>query len=137
MRKPAAIHWVATFLWLAAGIAFAVGVSLQFPGTVLDRMWRLNPPAYATFHPAARLAGGALFALSLAVGATAGGFSRCRPWAWWAAAAIFATSAAGDLCSLAAGGGLFRTISGAAISTAFLLLLFRRDVRDSIGSERR
>ncbi|HEY0786936.1 MAG TPA: hypothetical protein VGD62_13795, partial [Acidobacteriaceae bacterium] len=65
MSRPVSITAVATFLWIATGIAIAVGTALLFPGTFLDRMWEYNRPAHAAFQTMGRVLGAAFIALGI------------------------------------------------------------------------
>lgn len=62
-NRPRGVSVVAIFLFAATIIAFVVGSSVLFPGTLLDRLWKLNPPAHACFRSSGQDIGGiALFA---------------------------------------------------------------------------
>src|SRR6516225_1563300 len=99
-QRPTTIPVVAAFLFVAAGIAVIVGVSLLFQNAVLDRVWELNKPAKALFQRHAKIFG--LFLLLLSVGTLFSGVGmlRRRRWAWWFALVLFAVNGAGDLVSL-------------------------------------
>jgi len=131
MTKPIRVAIVAAVLWMAMLIGLVVGVTLLFPGTFLDRMWVYNQPAHAAFQAVGKSSGVGFLVLGLAVGATAGGLSRGRRWAWWLAVLIFALNGVGDLFGLLATRDLLRSGSGFVIAVGFLVLLLSRNVRAS------
>lgn len=128
-RRPAVITLVATFSWMAAVVALLTGVSLLFPGTTLDRLWRLNPRAWAAFAHLGRASGGLLLVLCGLAAAAAVGLLRGRRWAWWLALGIFAANALGDAANLVITHAWLRAGSGIMIAGGFLLLLLRAEAR--------
>lgn len=48
-HQPAGLIALAGFFGLGAVIAGATAVALRRPGSVLEPMWRLNPPARTAF----------------------------------------------------------------------------------------
>jgi len=128
-RRPRAVPIVAAFLFAATVIAAVVGVSLLYPNPLLDRLWKLNPPAEAAFRAIGRVSG--VLLLALAAGTLACGIAmlRRRRWACWFAIALFAINAAGDLVSLAVTGDWARSAAGVLIAGAFLYALTRASVR--------
>lgn len=50
-KPPRGLTAIAVFLFFGAAMALLAGTTLIFPGTVLDRAWRLNPVAYAQLAP--------------------------------------------------------------------------------------
>lgn len=127
--RPKTIPIVAAFLFLATVMAVATGISLLFPGTVLDRLWALNRPAADAFQSLGRIPGVVLIALGAATAAAGIGLLRRKQWAWWFALALFAINGCGDLVSFFVTGDLLKSASGVALATLFLYALTRPAVR--------
>lgn len=128
--RPAILTTVALFLGIAPIIAFFTGLSLVHSGTDLDRIWRLNPRAYAAFARMGPVSGALLWILCVAAGSTAAGLLRRRRWAWWLALAIFAANGLGDLATLLITHEWLKAGSGVLIAGVFLILLLRADMRN-------
>jgi hypothetical protein len=129
-QRPTTIPVVAAFLFVAAGIAVLVGVSLLFQNAVSDRLWELNKPAEAVFRRHAKIFGLFLLLLSASTLFSGVGMLRRRRWAWWYALVLFGVSGAGDLVSLGITGEWLRSGAGVLISIAFLCALMRAPVRN-------
>ena len=129
VSRPIALTIVAGFLFLATAIAAVVGTSLLFPTPLLDRMWELNKPGAALFHSIGRISG--LFLLALGCGTLAAGFGLLygRRWAWWFAVVLFAIDGTGDVVSYFLIHDALHTIIGILVSSIFLYMLCRRNVR--------
>jgi uncharacterized membrane protein (DUF2068 family) len=129
MLRPLSVTIVAAFLFLATVIAVVVGISLLFPNPLLDRLWELNKPGAALFHSIGRLSGLFLLASGCATLAAGFGLLRGRHWAWWFAVLLFAIDGAGDVISYFLIHDARRTVIGVIVSSVFIYLLCRRDVR--------
>ena len=130
MGRPKTIPVVAAFLFVATAIATVVATSLLFPGPLLDWLWKFNPPASAAFHAMGRMAGVLLLALGVGTCAAGAGLLRGRKWAWWFAVLLFAIDATGNVVSWWATGDWLKSVSGVAVSSAFLYCLMRPGVRE-------
>ena len=127
--KTAGFHAVGIFLFFGAILASIAATTLLWQGTLLDRLWDLNPIAYKQLAPW----GGAVGVLFLLLGAaltTAGiGLFGRRLWGWRLAVVIIATQFLGDVVNCVRGellrGGTGAIIAGALLR--FLLRLFRRN----------
>lgn len=112
------------FLFLAAAMASLAATTLLWPGTILDRVWTLNPAAYRQLTPFGAAAG-VLFLLLCTALATAGiGWFRRRRWGWRLTVAIIATQVLGDVVNCIRGDWL-RGGTGVVIAGALLLFLLR------------
>jgi hypothetical protein len=81
----------------------AARLALVWPGTILDRMWTLNPRAYQQLAPFGKTLGIPFLLLSVALGsATAGWFNR-RRWGWRLAVFIIVAQVLGDLVNVLMG----------------------------------
>ena len=87
---------VGVFLFFGATMACLAGTTLTWPGTVLDRAWRLNPAAYEQLAGYGRILGVAFFALSAVLTLAGIGWFQRRRWGWLLAVAIIATQLLGD-----------------------------------------
>ena len=131
--RPTAVTIVASFLYVATGIAVVVGLSLLFPNPLMDRLWKLNRPAEAAFRSVSRLSGVVLVLLAVGTFAAAKDLLRQKAWAWWFAVVLFIVNGVGDLVSFATTGDWLRSGSGVVISSGFLWALSNRQVRRYIN----
>jgi hypothetical protein len=116
------------FLFFGAIMASLAAITLLWRGTVLDRLWALNPVAHDQLAPHAGSAG-IFFLLLAAVLATAGfGWFRRRLWGWRLAVVIIATQVLGDVVNCVRGDWLRGGI-GVFIAGALLLFLLRPKIR--------
>ncbi len=111
-----------------ACMAALAGTTLVWPGTPLDKVWRLNAPAYRQLAPWGRIVGFLFLLLSATLAiAAVGWFKRCL-WAWRLTVVIIATQVAGDFFNLARGEFLGGAV-GVVIAGALLWCLLRPSVR--------
>ncbi|HEX4037795.1 MAG TPA: hypothetical protein VHX37_07035 [Acidobacteriaceae bacterium] len=129
LRRPPIVTTMAIISCMAGGMALITGLSLAFPGTVFDRIWRLNPRAYAAFARMGRVSGVLLLVLCPIAAATAAGLLRRRRWAWWLALVTFGLNGLGDVASVAVTHDWLKASSGVLIAAVFLSLLLRADTR--------
>jgi len=127
-KSPLGSTAVAVFLLFGAAMAALAGATLVFPGTSLDRAWRLNPVAYAQFAPLGAPVGIAFFVLTLVLAVAAGGWWRRRRWGWILAIVIIAIQLLGDLLNLLRG-DVLRGAAGVLIASALLFYMTRPRVR--------
>lgn len=113
-------------------MAALAGITLVWRGTVLDRMWALNKPAYAVLSPIASIVGPLFLVLSTIMVSIIVGWFRRKLWAWWLAIGILGTQMIGDIVNLVRGGFL-RGSAGVVIASALLFLLLQREVRDQFS----
>ena len=125
---PSGFTAIGVFLYAAAAIATFAATTLLWPGTPLDRAWRLNPTAYRQIAPL-KSAFGIMFLLLAAALISAGiGWFRRRLWGWRVTLLIFATQLLGDAVNCIRGDWL-RGVTGVVIAGALLLFLLRRRIR--------
>jgi hypothetical protein len=130
LSRPKTVPIVASFLFLASGIASVVGTGLLIPNPLLDRLWKLNPEGALFFHSVGPISGVFLLALAVASFSAARGLLQGHCWAWWFAVGLFSIDLCGDIVSYFLIHDPLRTISGAMISSTFLFFLCRAGVRD-------
>ena len=127
-KPPRGTIAVGIFLFFGATMASLAGVTLAWPGTPLDRIWRLNAPAYARLSPLGKSAGIFFLLLSAALALACAGWFKRRWWGWLLAVAIIATQVLGDLVN-AFTGDVLRGAIGFIIAGALLIYLLRPEVR--------
>jgi len=119
---------IGVFLFFGAVMASLAATTLLWQGTVLGRIWALNPPAYKQLAP---LGGwvGILFLLLGAALAIAGiGWFRRRLWGWRLAIVVISTQVLGDVVNCVRGEWLKGAI-GVIIAGAVLLFLLQPRIR--------
>lgn len=114
-------------------MACLASVTLIWPGTILDRMWRLNPPAYSKLAPLGMTTGIFFLALSAILAIAGTGWFKRRRWGWLLAVAIIAMQVLGALVN-AFIGDVLRVAIGFIIAGALLIYLLQPDVRLQFGS---
>src|SRR5216684_6698804 len=97
---PRGMKAVGIFLLFGAVMAPIAGIALVWPGTILDRMWILNPRAYQQLAPFGKTLGIPFLLLSVALGSAAVGWFNRRRWGWRLAVFIIATQVFGDLVNV-------------------------------------
>ena len=115
-------------MFVALGILIVSGISLLFPGTILDKIWVLNEPAYRQLLPFHRIVGGGFLALGL-VSLFAGiGLLSGRKWGWWLVVIGFAANGMGDAVRFVTGDFLGGSI-GLVVVAILLVYLTRPKVK--------
>ena len=109
-------------------MASFAGTALLWPGSLLDKLWLLNEPAYKQLSEAGHLIGAAFLFLGVMLIAAAAGWFRRHLWGWKLAVAIIAIQVAGD-CVNFARGDFLRGGTGLMIALALLYYLLRPGVR--------
>lgn len=109
-------------------MAALAGATLVFPGTILDRAWRLNPVAYAQLAPLGVPVGIAFLALALVLAVAAAGWWRRRRWGWILAVVIIAIQVLGAFLNLLRG-EVLRGAAGVLIASVLLFYTTRPRVR--------
>jgi hypothetical protein len=128
-----ALTGVGVFLVFGACMAALAGTTLVWRGTVLDKAWVLNEPAYQQLSSAGRFVGILFLLLSATLVAAAVGWSKRRFWGWGLAVGIISTQVLGDFVNLARGNFL-RGGVGVVIAGALLFYLLRPTVRRAFHS---
>jgi hypothetical protein len=115
---------MAVFLVFGATMATLAGITLLFPGSFLDPIWRLNPEAGEQLGQLGRGIGVAFLGLGAAMVAAAIGWIKRRFWGWALAVIIIASQVLGDLVN-ALRGEFLKGAVGVVIAAALLAYLIR------------
>lgn len=115
------------FLFLGAATASLAGETLLWRGTVLDRIWALNPRAFQELAPFGTVAGILFLLLALVLAMAGVGWFRRKLWGWWMAVGIMATQVLGGLIHIATA-RFAQGAVGTAIPGLLLVYLLRRRV---------
>ena len=126
--EPRGLTAIGIFLFFGAVMAFFAGTTLVWRGTFLDRLWELNPRAYAQLRPLGKMVGIPFLFLSYALTQAGVGWFKRQIAGWRLAVAIISVQAAGDLVN-AIRGHFFEGLIGVTIAGALLFYLFRPSVR--------
>src|SRR6266852_1745574 len=95
-KSPRGINAVGIFLFYGSIMATLAGITLLWPGTVLDRMWVLNASAYKRLAPFGVTVGIPFLLLGATLMIAGAGWFIRRSWGWWLAVAIITTQVLGD-----------------------------------------
>jgi hypothetical protein len=123
---------MAVFLFFGATMAALAGITLLFPGSFLDPMWRLNPEAFEQLRQLGRGIGIAFLGLGVVMIAAAIGWIKRRFWGWALAVVIIASQMLGDFVNALRGEWLKGAV-GVAIAGALLVYLLLPRVRVEFG----
>jgi hypothetical protein len=132
-KSHTGIKAMGIFLFLGATMASLAGVTLIWRGTILDRMWAINAPAYRQLAPFGKTVGIPLLLLGATMAVAGTAWFKRRVWGWRLAVAIIATQVFGDLVN-AFMGDLVRGGVGFVIAGALLVYLLRPQVRAAFTS---
>lgn len=132
-KSAKGITAVGIFLFFGAIMACVAGTTLVWRGTVLDRMWAFNAPAYRQLAPLGKTVGIPLILLGATMAVAGTAWFKRRVWGWRLAVAIIATQVLGDLVN-AFMGDLVRGGVGFVIAGALLVYLLRPQVRCAFAS---
>jgi hypothetical protein len=127
-RRPAGITALSIFFAAGALISFISALSLLFPGSFLEPMWRLNPRARAAFTGMGWWSIVLLCVVCVACALTAVGLWRGSRWGYRLAFVLLAINLASDIANVALGIEP-RAAVGIPIVLAIVLFLLSARVR--------
>ena len=128
MNKPTGHTAFGVFLIFGAIMAAYAGITLFFPGTILDKLWIVNPRGHQRLLALGRLVGVAFFFLSVLLGTCAFGWLTKRKWGWWCAISIIILQGLGDIVRFFSG-EIIQGIFGAVVAGLLVYYLLSRSVR--------
>src|SRR2546423_9407843 len=101
--RPVGITALSIFFLFGAAMSFMASISLLFPGSFLEPMWRLNPGAREGFSHMGTRAIVLMCAVCVACTATAVGLWRGARWGDWLAVLLLAINLLGDVVNVVTG----------------------------------
>ena len=119
---------VGLFLFFGAAMASFAGMTLVWPGTILDRAWSLNPNGFTQLSAVGRIIGVPFLILACALAVAGVGWFGHRRWAWWLTVIIIATQVVGGLVHLLTRHFLEGSVA-LVVSSALLVYLTRPATR--------
>jgi len=126
--RPVGATLLSIFFSLGALISFTVSISLSFPGSFLEPIWRLNPHAHESFVRIGVWAVLLMFAVGVSCAMAASGLWRGARWGYWLASVLLVINLIGDVANVVLGTEP-GTIVGVPIVIAILTYLTSRRVR--------
>ena len=126
--RPIGITALSIFFVFGAAMSFIASVSLLFPGSFLEPMWRINPRARAGFAGMGVWAVVLMCAVCVSCAATAVGLWRGARWGYWLAVVLLAVNLLGDIANVVTGTEP-RAAVGIPIALAIIAGLASRRVR--------
>lgn len=126
--SPPGLRAIGIFLFFGTGMASLAAATLLWPGTLLDRIWVLNPRAYRELAPLGKAVGLVFLFLAAALALAAAGWLKRRRWGWQLAVAIIGTQVLGDFVSIFYG-RLVQGLIGVTIAGALLFYITQPYVR--------
>ncbi len=127
-ETPRGFKAVGLFFFFGATMASLAGTTLIWRGTILDRVWALNPSAHKQLVLFGTASGMLFLVLSLTLAFAGAGWFLRRIWGWGLGVGIIAIQVAGDLVS-AFMGQFVRGAIGFTIAGALLFYLLHPRVR--------
>src|SRR4051812_38814649 len=124
--RPVGITALSIFFLFGALMSFISFVSLVFPGSFLEPMWRLNPRAREGFHSLGAWAVALMFTVSVACASAAVGLWRKARWGYRLALIILAINLLGDVANVVLGTEPRAAIGIPIVIAIFAFLLSRR-----------
>jgi hypothetical protein len=96
-RHRIGISLLGAFFVFGTSMSGLSALTLFFPGTAIDQIWRINPDGHAQLLAAGPPAAAGMALLSVIMLTTAWGLFSRRRWAWWTAVAVLTVNAISDM----------------------------------------
>jgi hypothetical protein len=125
--RPPGFLALGIFFFFGSAMAAFAAITLLKPGTFLDRVWLLNPQAYAQLHPLAPIIGLPFLVLAMALFLAGIGWFKRRRWGWILGTVIIAVNLVGDFVHLFSGD--LKSLAGVVIAGLLLLYMTRPAMR--------
>lgn len=126
--RPLGITALSIFFLFGTAASFIASVSLLFPGSFLEPVWRLNPRAHEGFVGMGVWAIVLMCAVCVACASAAIGLWRGSRWGYWLAVALLAINLLGDVANVLLGTEPRATV-GIPIALAILAYMMSKRVR--------
>ena len=120
-ERPKGFVPIGIFFFFGSLMASYAAITLLFPGTFLDRAWKLNPHAHVQLLSKGLIMVLPFAALAIALLLAGVGWFKRRYWGWLIGVCLIAANLLGDLANLVLGNSLK---GGAGVLIAGLLLLY-------------
>lgn len=101
--RPIGITALSIFFLFGAAMSFIASVSLLFPGSFLEPMWRLNPRAREGFDGIGVWAVVLMCAVCILCASASIGLWRGARWGYWLAVALLCVNLLGDIANVLLG----------------------------------
>lgn len=124
--RPLGIAALSIFFVFGAAASFVSAVSLLFPGSFLEPMWRVNPRAREGFAGMGAWAVVLMCSLSLVCAAAAVGLWRGARWGYRLAVSLLAMNLLGDVINVILGTEPAAVVGIPVVIAIFTYLLSRR-----------
>ena len=123
--RPPGITALSFFFLFGTVMSGLAAVTLLFPGSVLEPLWRLNPRARDGFAAIGSWAVLLMVLVCMACGMAALGLQRCKRWGYWMALFILTINLAGDTANAVLAHDL-RTLVGLPMGGAMIVYLLTK-----------
>jgi hypothetical protein len=133
-HRPWTITALSIFFIAGAAISLTASVSLLYPNSFLDSIWRLNPRAHQNLSSLGLWSVVLLTTVSGFCAAAGIGLWRQRRWGYWVAVVLIAINLIGDITNVVFGTEP-RAMVGVPIAAALLWYLLLKRTRDSFGQK--
>lgn len=133
--RPGGVTALSLFFLAGAVISFVAGVSLLFPGSILEPIWRVNPRAHEAFAGLGGWAIVPLCAVCLACASAAIGLWQGAYWGYRLAFGILVVNLLGDVANVLLAGE-YKAAIGVPIVIAILAFLRSSRTRAFFGPAR-
>lgn len=127
--RPIGVTALSIFFWAGAVISFIVAVSLLFPGSFLEPMWRLNQRAREGFAGVGGWAILLMGVVSFGCAMAAAGLWRGSRWGYWLALILLAINLIGDIANVLLGTERRAAVGIPIVIAILVFLLASRRVR--------
>ena len=132
--SPRGMTAIGVFLLFGATMACTAGITLVHRGTVLDRIWALNPGAYRELAPFGRTVGIPFLLVAVALAVSGLGWLKRQRWGWQLAVFIIVIQVFGDFVNVFCG-HLVQGGVGIAMAGALLFYMLRPNIRAAFATE--
>lgn len=127
--RPLVVTFLIVLFVTGTAASLVSVISLSFPGSFLEVVWRLNPHAREGFGRMGNWAVVLMAVVCLACLLSAIGLWRGLRWGYWLAVAMLTINLIGDVVNVVTGTE-YRAIAGIPIALALLIFLLRKRTRE-------